>query len=56
MAEPSNPYPATLSIDFPDREMDRLSTFFRILIIIPILIILSLLLTDNQTIFCINTP
>ena len=34
-------YPATLSIDYPDRDLDKLSTFFRILYAIPIIIVLS---------------
>jgi len=32
-------YPATLEIDYPDRDLDRLTTFFRPLAIIPILIV-----------------
>lgn len=41
---PSDPfgYPATLDIDHPDRELDRLTTFFRPLAAIPIVIILGL--------------
>jgi hypothetical protein len=36
-------YPATLTVDYPDRNLDRLSTAFRILIAIPILIVLGTL-------------
>ena len=36
-------YPATLSIDFPDRKLNRLTSFFRIFVIIPIAIVLSAL-------------
>src|SRR2546421_6677900 len=36
-------YPVTFSIDFPDRDLDRVSTAFRIFAVIPIGIILSLL-------------
>jgi hypothetical protein len=36
-------YPATLEIDYPDRELNRLTTFFRPLAVIPIAIILGLL-------------
>jgi len=36
-------YPASLDIDYPDRNLDRLTTFFRIFTIIPIFIILALL-------------
>jgi hypothetical protein len=35
-------YPATLTIDYPDRPLNRLTTFFRIFIVIPIAIILAL--------------
>jgi Domain of unknown function (DUF4389) len=35
-------YPLTYSVDYPDRELDRLTTFFRIFIAIPILILLSM--------------
>src|SRR6266511_2982950 len=34
-------YPLTYSVDYPDRELDRLTTFFRIFTIIPIAILLS---------------
>jgi hypothetical protein len=36
-------FPAKLSVDFPDRPLNRLSSFFRIFAAIPILIILGLL-------------
>ncbi len=42
MAEGKNPYPASLSVDYPDRELNRLTTFFRLITIIPIAIVLSL--------------
>ena len=32
-------YPPTFSVDYPDRSLDRLSTVFRILTIIPIAIL-----------------
>lgn len=35
-------YPASLSVDYPDRDLDRLSTIFRVVTVIPIAIILSL--------------
>jgi len=35
-------YPATLTIDYPDRPLNRLTTFFRIFTVIPIAIILAL--------------
>jgi hypothetical protein len=36
-------YPATLSIDYSGRDLDRLTTFFRLFAAIPILIVLGLL-------------
>lgn len=39
-------YPATLNIDYPE-EMDRLTTFFRIFTVIPIMIILGLLIGSS---------
>ena len=36
-------FPATLEIDYPDRELDRLTTVFRLFTIIPIAVILALL-------------
>ncbi len=42
MQAPTPPYPATLRIDYP-AELDRLTTFFRILTVIPIAIVLGLL-------------
>jgi hypothetical protein len=36
-------YPVTFSVDYPDRELDRLTTFFRIFTVIPIAVVLVLL-------------
>jgi hypothetical protein len=36
-----NEYPVTLSITYPDRPLDRLTTFFRIFVVIPIAIVLG---------------
>ena len=33
-------YPVRLSIDYPDRDLNRLTTFFRLIVAIPILIVL----------------
>ncbi len=44
-AETLNEYPAKLSVDYPDRSLNRLTTFFRLIWIIPIAIILSLVNT-----------
>jgi len=43
MAETTIAYPASLSIDYPDRNLNRLTTFFRIFTAIPIIIIIGLL-------------
>ena len=43
MVETSTAYPVTLSIDYPDRALNRLTTFFRVLTAIPIFIIVDLL-------------
>lgn len=40
MAENITEYPSTLSIDYPDRQMNKLTTFFRFFVAIPILIII----------------
>ena len=37
------PYPVRFDVAYPDRELDRLSTFFRIFYVIPIAIVLGLL-------------
>jgi hypothetical protein len=42
MAETPDAYPVSLSIDYPDRKLDRLTTFFRLPAAIPIIIILAL--------------
>ncbi len=42
MVQGVQPYPATLSVDYPDRELNRLTTFFRLITVIPIAIILTL--------------
>jgi hypothetical protein len=38
-------FPATLEIDYPDRELDRLTSIFRLFTVIPIAVILALLTT-----------
>lgn len=40
--EPSD-YPVTFSVDYPDRKLNRLTTFFRVFTVIPIAIVASLL-------------
>jgi hypothetical protein len=43
MSVQSSPYPITFSVDFPDRTLNRLTSFFRIVTAIPILIVIGLL-------------
>ncbi|MFC1846084.1 DUF4389 domain-containing protein [Chloroflexota bacterium] len=49
MAEVTSSYPASLSIDYPDRDLNRLTTFFRIFTVIPIAIILGLLVSAGSS-------
>jgi len=39
MQEPQ--YPVQFSVDYPERDLDRLTTFFRIFVAIPILIVIG---------------
>jgi hypothetical protein len=36
------PYPVQFSVEYPDRDLNRLTTAFRIIVVIPIVIVLSL--------------
>jgi len=40
---PPGGYPVTFAVDYPDRKLNRLTTFFRIFTVIPIAIVVSLL-------------
>jgi len=44
------PYPVTFTVDYPDKPLDRLTTAFRFLWIIPIAIIVGLLSTTDLSI------
>lgn len=46
-ATPSTPYPVRFSVNYPDRQLNGLSSFFRIIAIIPIWIIFSLISGAN---------
>jgi len=46
--EGSQAYPVTLSIDYPEKERDRLTVLFRMFTIIPILILLGLLMGNGN--------
>lgn len=41
-------YPVSLTMDYPDRPLNRLTTFFRLFTVIPILIILSMITGGNH--------
>ena len=47
MAVQSQAYPVTYSVDYPDRKLNRLTSFFRIFVVIPIAIIIALLSSGN---------
>lgn len=47
MVETTTTYPATLSVDYPDRNLNRLTTFFRIFTVIPIVIVIVLLTSGS---------
>jgi len=40
-------YPVRFSVDYPDRPLNRLTTFFRIIVVIPIAIVLGLVSGDT---------
>ena len=39
---PADPYPVQLDVEYPDRPLNRVTTFFRLLLAIPVLILLEL--------------
>jgi len=47
MSQTSTAYPVNLSIDYPDRNLNRLTTFFRLFMAIPIFIIIGFLTSAN---------
>jgi len=54
MVTQSQPYPARLSIDYPEK-LDRVTTFFRLIWVVPILVILTLLTaTAGETVTVIS--
>ncbi|HEX5822151.1 MAG TPA: DUF4389 domain-containing protein [Solirubrobacterales bacterium] len=48
-------YPLTYSVDYPDRPLNRLSTFFRVFAIIPIAIVLEVVSGGSNTYTLNNT-
>ncbi len=49
MEQGKRTYPATLSVDYPDRHLNRLTTFFRLIVAIPILVIVALVTTSGMS-------
>ena len=41
MSQEGDKYPVQLSVDYPDRDLNRATTFLRLIVIIPILIVLA---------------
>src|SRR6266576_4436014 len=41
MQQQANPYPIQFSVDYPDRDLNRVTTFFRLFTAIPIVIVLG---------------
>jgi hypothetical protein len=39
--EPASTYPLNLSVDYPDRDLNRLTTAFRVIVAIPILVVIG---------------
>ncbi|MGH9175363.1 MAG: DUF4389 domain-containing protein [Vicinamibacterales bacterium] len=46
-AVPANDYPVQFSVDYPERELNRLTSAFRIIVAIPILIVIGALSNAN---------
>jgi hypothetical protein len=44
---PQSNYPATLKVDYPDRKLNRLTSFFRIFTVIPIAIVIGLIIKSS---------
>ena len=42
MADEKTAYPVNLEVDYPDRELNRLTSFFRVFVLVPIAIVLCL--------------
>jgi hypothetical protein len=50
----TTPYPLTFNVEYPDRPLDRLTTFFRVFWIIPIGVIAALIGTGNISVETTN--
>jgi len=42
-------YPVTFAVDYPDRQLDRLSSFFRVFMVIPIAIVIAAIVGFSTT-------
>ncbi|MBI2871978.1 MAG: DUF4389 domain-containing protein [Chloroflexi bacterium] len=49
MVQPRSTYPVNLLVDYPDRELNKSTTFFRLIIALPILVILGLLIGTSAS-------
>ena len=52
---PPTPYPASLSVDYPDRQLDRLSSLLRVIWAIPGIILLALLSGNSSSLVFLPT-
>ncbi len=52
MPEQETKYPVTLEVDYPDRDLNRVTTAFRCFTVIPPAIILGLLSGSSQAAGC----
>jgi hypothetical protein len=43
MADSKTPYPVALEVDYPDRKLNRVTSFFRIFVVVPVAIVLVLI-------------
>src|SRR5579862_8057883 len=48
MSETMDAYPAKFDVDYPERDLSKTTTFFRIFTVIPIAIVLSLVTASGQ--------
>jgi hypothetical protein len=51
---PEQPYPLQFSVEFPDRDLNRVSTFFRLFAAIPILIVVALIGGERPPAFAVG--
>ncbi len=51
MTQQSDAYPVQLSVDYPDGGLNRLSTFFRLIMIIPVIVVQAFLAALGFPIF-----